>query len=237
MLEEAAVTDQAGHPESAGGPEGPRAGGEVVRYEETLSMDDPAGAGGLRSTTYLLVGGMVAVTLVGLVVFGLPLVSQFVSKIGGVDGLTRIASRTVADRPLVAVAALGILLLPAAWLLVSVVGMVRGLQRAFDTRIEIRVTDREVAISRDGSRRGQSAGVRIPMETITAVEYNDPELSSTRLEIGDLRAPTFLAGRSTTWIRLERQNEPAVYVGSDRPRELAETIATSAPAVASAAVF
>jgi hypothetical protein len=79
--------------------------------------------------------------------------------------------------------------------------------------------------------------VEIPFDAITGVEYLDPEESSARVELTDWRAQRFFAGRSRNWIRLERGNDPTVYIGSDRPSELAETIARRVPGVENAEPF
>lgn len=81
------------------------------------------------------------------------------------------------------------------------------------------------------------SGVDVPLDEITTVEYLDPEESSHRLELRDWRAPKYFGGRGRSWIRIEREGKPAVYVGSDRPIELADTIVRNAPNVERAEPF
>lgn len=63
-----------------------------------------------------------------------------------------------------------------------------------------------------------------------AVEYNDPA-GDLRVTLGDIRAKQFIGGRAADWVRIERDGASAVYVGSDRPRELAGIVADLAPNV------
>lgn len=200
-------------------------------------MTDEAGARGLirmtRVSTLLLVVG----TLAGLVLVVAVAASMFVSTVGGIDVALSIVDGIRSERPL----AFGILVIAGLFLVgyctFLIVGFVRQTRRALDEQIHVRVTAAGVTVQREGSSFWQSSGVEIPFDAITAVEYLDPDESSLRAEFGDLRAPKFFAGRSQNWLRLERANDSAVYVGSDRPIELAETIARNVPNVERAEPF
>lgn len=151
--------------------------------------------------------------------------------VGGVGEVLTIANDIRADSPLVFVGFVLFGVLIVGYLVFSIGGFIHQLRRAFDEEVHTVVTETNVQVTRTGGRRRQSSGVTIPFEAVTAVQYLDPERSSTRLEFGDVRSEQFFAGRSTDWVRIERANEPAVYLGSDRPFEVAEMIARSAPAV------
>lgn len=214
-------------------PDRSTAGGRRVRFEETLDLDDEAGASRLIGVARLLVLVMIVTTLVSAVLVA----GGFVSAVGGIDTVLSIAGAIRAERPrlFLGIAVVGLSIV--GYGLFATVGFLLAMGRAFDERVRVRVTDAGVSVRRDGSRYWQSSGVDLPFDAITAVEYADPTGSSTRTELGDWRAPKFLAGRSRSWIRVERDGGPAVYVGSDRPVELAETVARSAPGVESAEPF
>jgi hypothetical protein len=197
----------------------------TVSYEETLAIRDDEGAGSLVGWVrvlfvLLVVGSLAPVVLVALVATG-----EVTTPVGRLGSL-------LADQ-LVVVAGLVFLLLGVGfvWLFVENVG------RALDKTVRVQVDDRGVSVERTGSQYWQSSGVDVPFDAITAVEYVDPEESSFRVELGDLRAPKFFAGRSRDWVRLERTRGPAVYIGSDRPNELAEAIARRVPGDVTARPF
>lgn len=204
-------------------------GSLAVHYEEVLAMRDEEGAGGLTGRLRIFVVVFTVVTLVaaGFVVWGW--VDGALASVGGAGAVWESFGDLAAGNPLFllgfAIAALVII--------VFTVLSIRGLSGAFDRelnkQVRVRVTDAGVTIERSGSRNWESAGEAVPFDSITAVEYVDPEESSFRVELGDVRAPKFIAGRSRDWVRIERADAAAVYVGSDSPRELAAAIAERVP--------
>ncbi|MEF8877254.1 MAG: hypothetical protein V5A60_11085 [Haloarculaceae archaeon] len=214
-------------------PERTTNGGRDALFEESLSMKDEAGAGRLTGLTRVIVLFVIVVTLVGVVLVG----RSFVSMVGGVDVVLSLASDVRFQRPTLFGGIVLVGLFVVGYGVFSIVGFVRGMGRAFDEEVHARVTDAGITVRREGSGYWESSGVEIPFDDITAVEYADPDESSLRVEFGDWRSPKFFAGRSRDWVRIERADGPAVYVGSDRPVELAETIARSAPDVGSAEPF
>jgi hypothetical protein len=207
-------------------------------YEETLDLRDEAGAAKLISFTRAAVVFMILGTLAGLLVVGY----QFLSMIGGVDALLAVVERaqvTHLESFEVFLLAVGVSIVIGVLL---IGGFVWQLQRAFDEQVLVQVTEDGVRVERTGTRPwyaklgipfgyASTPGVEIPFDAITVVEYADPEVSSNRIEFQDWRAPKFFAGRHKDWIRLDRHDAPAVYVGSDRPTELAGIIARNAPGV------
>jgi hypothetical protein len=214
-------------------PSGGTADGGRVLFEESLSIADEAGARTLISWMRVFVLFVIVVTLVSTVVVA----GTFVSVIGGVDVVLAVASGLRAERPPLFAGLLVFGVLVVGYGVFSIVGYLLQMRRAFDEEVHVRVTENGVRVRREGSRYWQSSGMEIPFDAITAVEYLDPDESSTRLELGDWRAQKFFAGRSRNWIRIERSDGPAVYVGSDRPLELAETVAERAPGVATPEPF
>ena len=202
-------------------------------FEESLSMKDEAGAASLIRETRVLVPFVIVATLVSAAFVAL----TFVSTVGGVDVVLTVVNGIRAERPSLFVGLLVVGLLVVGYWVFSIVGFVRRMRRAFDEEIHVRVTENGISVRRDGSGYWRSSGVDVPFDAVTAVEYLDPDESSTRLELGDWRAPKFFAGRSRNWVRLERTGDPAVYVGSDRPVELAETVAGRVPGVANPEPF
>ena len=196
-------------------------------------MKDEAGAGRLIGLTRVFVLFAIVVTLVGVGLVG----SSFVAMVGGVDVVLSLADDVRFQRPLLFGGVVLVALFVVGYSVFSILGFVRGMRRAFDEAVHVRVTDAGVTVRREGSGYWQSSGVEIPLDDIAAVEYADPDESSLRVEFGDWRSPKFFAGRSRDWVRIERAGGPAVYVGSDRPVELAETIARSAPGVGDARSF
>ncbi|MEF8791345.1 MAG: hypothetical protein V5A61_14565 [Haloarculaceae archaeon] len=214
-------------------PERTTNGGRDALFEESLSMKDEAGAGRLTGLTRVIVLFVIVVTLVGVVLVG----RSFVSMVGGVDVVLSLASDVRFQRPTLFGGIVLVGLFVVGYGVFSIVGFVRGMGRAFDEEVHARVTDAGITVRREGRGYWESSGVEIPFDDIAAVEYADPDESSLRVEFGDWRSPKFFAGRSRDWVRIERADGPAVYVGSDRPVELAETIARSAPDVGSAEPF
>jgi hypothetical protein len=209
-------------------PSGGSTDGGRILFEESLSMKDEAGARNLIRGTRVLALFMIVSTLVSAVVVA----GMLVSTIGGVDVVLTVVNGIRTERPSLFV---GLLLAGALFVGYSVfsfVGVLSQMRRTFDERVHVRVTETGLSVRRDGSGYWQSSGVDVPFDAVTAVEYLDPDESSTRLELGDWRAKEFFAGRSRNWIRIERTGGPAVYVGSDRPTELAETLARRVPGVA-----
>jgi len=208
---------------------GSSGGGGRILFEETLSMNDDKGTRSLIRFTRVAALFLIVVSLAAVVLVVRSIANTFVSMVGGVDVALSIAGNIWSERPLVFGGVLLVGLLFVGYGLFSIGGLIRQMRRAFDEQIHVRVTDAGIAVQRQGSRYWQSSGIAIPFDTITSVEYLDLDESSTRLELGDWRAQKFFAGRSRSWIRLERADDSAVYVGSDRPIELAETIARKSP--------
>lgn len=204
-------------------------GDSTVRYEEHLDMRDEAGAGSLVGWVRIAVAFLIISTFVSLVLVVVVATQGLATSVGGFgplqDFLGDIAGEQTGAVLVLVVAGLLFLIMGVGfvWLFVKNVG------RAVSKEVHIQVTDDGVSVSRSGSQYWQSSGVDIPFDSITTVEYVDPDESSFRMELRDFRAPKFFAGRSRNWIRLERTTGPAVYIGSDRPRELANTIAQRVP--------
>lgn len=195
-------------------------------------MRDEEGAAGLISKTRLLLLFLVAGSVLSFVFVVADAVLNLAPAFGGLDAILARVGDFPSEQSLPVVGLLVfVLLFVVVVFLVPVVAMVRLLGKAFDERVHVRVTDAGVGVEREGSRYWQSSGVDVPFDAITAVEYADPDEPSYRVELGDWWAPKFFAGRSQDWVRLERGDGSAVYVGSDRPVELAETIARQAPSV------
>jgi small basic protein len=217
------------------------AGGQNVRFEETLDLRDETGA-----KPYIV---HLLVLLLPFVSFALGawfIMNKFIAQVGGVDVAVSIVTDIWSEWPwsewpgIV----LGIALIISVSfvvygfgvaLLAAMRALLAAMRAAFDKQVHTRVTDSGVSVRREGSWfAGQSSGVDIPFDAITAVEYLDPEESSTRLETNDLWSKQFFAGRSKNWIRIEQGDDPTVYIGSDRPSELAETIVRRTPGVETA---
>jgi len=190
-------------------------------------MRDEAGARRLIGWTRVFVLFMLVVTLVATLLVA----RTFVSAVGGVDAVLAVVNGIRAERPSLFVGLVVVGLLTAGYGVVSTVGFLHRMRGAFDRTVHVRVTENGLSVRREGSGYWQSPGVDVPFDAVTAVEYRDPDESSTRMELGDWRARRFFAGRSRNWIRIERADASAVYVGSDRPVELAETISRRVPGV------
>lgn len=212
-------------------------GGRDVLFEESLSMRDQEGASNLITVTRVLGLFLIVSTLGSLVLVVGVGALMFVDMAGGIDVALAVVDALLTERPLPIV---GFLLFGVATIvlgLLLIVGFVRQMGRVFDRQIHVQVTDGGVTVQRTGSPYWRSPEIEIPFDAITSVEYVDPDESSLRLELSDWRAKRFFAGRSRSWIRLERGDDSAVYIGSDRPIELAETIAQRAPGVEHAEPF
>ena len=159
------------------------------------------------------------------------------APIGVVDLTVSIMTSLWSERPIEFVGIVLIILFSVFYMIALLGGFLLSMRGAFDKQVHTRVTDSGVSVRREGSWLGQSSRADIAFDAITGVEYLDPEESSTRLEMDDLRSKQFLAGRSKNWIRVERGDAPTVYIGSDRPLELAEAIARRSPGVESAEPF
>jgi hypothetical protein len=209
----------------------------TVRYEETLAIGDDEDGGGIGRWVLIAVAFLIAVSLVPAVFLLAGMLRRTATVVGGTGALRAVASSVAADQPVVVAAFVlaGVVVLLVSAAVVPL--LVRSVRRALDREVHVRVTDGGVGIERTGSRYWQSPGVAIPFGAITTVEYVDRDESSFRVELGDVRAEKFFAGRSREWVRLERADEPAVYVGSDRPRELAEAIAQRVPGDVTARPF
>lgn len=200
-------------------------------------MRDDEGARSLISVTRVSVLFLVLYTLASVVLVGVVAAFMFASSVGGVDVALSIVEGIRSERPRVFVGVLVVGLGTVGLGLLLIVGFVLQTRRAFDKQVHIRVTDSDVTVRREGGSYWESSGVEIPFDAITSVEYLDPDESSIRIELGDWRAKRFYAGRSQQWIRIERGTDSPVYVGSDRPVELAETVARKAPGVENAEPF
>jgi len=219
-------------------PAGTTDGGQTVRFEETPSIGDEAGAKRLIGFAHVAVLFLIVFTLASIVLVVVNAASVFTSAAGGIDVVPTILEAVRSERLLAFVGlSLLFLVIPLFTGALLIVGFLPAMGRAFDERIHVRVTEGGVTVRRDGSRRWQSSGVDIPFDAITAVENLDPEESSARVELTDWRAQRFFAGRSRDWIRIERDDGPAVYIGSDRPSELARTIPRGVPGVENAEPF
>lgn len=205
-----------------------------VHFEETITISDSRFAGVSK-----LAAGVALVASLGTLVVAPLLAAAFFGFVGvasgtsPVDVVTTIAS----DLPLPVLLSLGVFAVLFFGLpLVGVVNVVRRGSLTPKNEVHTRVTDSGVDIDRTGGYRGHSPGVTIPFEAITTVEYCDPE-GDLRVNLEDARSKKFIAGRSRDWVRIGRSDGRAVYVGSDRHRELAGTIADLAPAVDGAEPF
>ncbi|PSQ19626.1 hypothetical protein BRD00_00945 [Halobacteriales archaeon QS_8_69_26] len=208
-----------------------------VHFEETISRSE----NDLQGIGSRLAGGFALISVVGTVLFvplSVLLFFGFVSYMSG-RPMGDVVGTVVSDLPPDILLFIGLfcVVFVGGMLGTVVVGarMVRGGGQARD-RVHTRVTDRGVEIDREGARVMGSAGLTVPFESVTAVEYSDPE-GDPKVNLEDARAKKFIAGRSSDWVRIGRYDDPAVYVGSDRPRELADVVAGLAPNVAEAEPF
>lgn len=198
-----------------------------AHYEEAITVSDGRIAGFSPVLTVQAVVG------VGTAVVALLMAAAFFGFVGFMSGTSPvdIVTTVVSDLPLpillslaaFAVVFFGLSLLP-------VLGAVDQRSRTSKNEVHTRVTDGGVDIDRRGDHPGRSPGVTVPFEAITTVEYSDPG-SDPAIGPEDADAEKFLAGRTTDWVRIGRDDGRVVYVGSDRPRALAEVVADLAPAV------
>lgn len=206
----------------------------AVHFEETVALSDSDYAGlSSLAAAVLLVSLAATVLFIPLALAGFLLMVAVVSG----NSVADVATTVGANLPLGAV--LGFVLfglLLGGTVLIAVVTVVRRGSLAYRDEIHTRVTDSGVEVDRDGGYLGQSSGVAIPFEAVTTVEYSDPE-GDLKMNIEDIRAEKFIGGRSGDWVRIGRGDSPAVYVGSDRPRMLADVVADRAPSVDSARPF
>lgn len=208
-----------------------------VLFEETLDLRDEKGARSLIRISKKLLLFLIVITLASIGLVVVVSVGGLVSAVGGIDVALSIVEGIRSEQPLAFVVIIFMGLLFVGYSIFLIFGLVLQMNREFDKKVHIRVTDNGVSVRREGSSYWQSSGVEIPFDAITSVEYLDQDESSTRLELGDLRSKQFFAGRSQNWIRIERETGPAVYVGSDRHFELAELIARHARTVKNAEPF
>jgi hypothetical protein len=114
---------------------------------------------------------------------------------------------------------------------------------AFGRRAHVRVTDTGVDIDLNWLGFNSSSGVEVSFSDIAGVEYTVPDGSYIRVKPGEstganrYMAPRNSQGTYRDGIRIERINDDPVYVGTERPAELAETIVERTPGVESAAPF
>lgn len=212
------------------------AGGQNIRFEETLNMRDEAGAKPYIKYVYLVVVFLIVNAVVGGTLIAWSAMDWF-APIGVVDLTVSIMTSLWSERPFEFVGIVLIILFSVFYMVALLGGFLLSMRGTFDKQVHTRVTDSGVSVRREGSWLGQSSRADIAFDAITGVEYLDPEESSTRLEMDDLRSKQFFAGRSKNWIRVKRGDAPTVYIGSDRPLELAEAIARRSPGVESAEPF
>jgi hypothetical protein len=212
------------------------AGGQNIRFEETLNMRDEAGAKPYTKYVYLAVVFLIVNAVVGGTLIPWSAMDWF-APIGVVDLTVSIMTSLWSERPIEFVGIVLIILFSVFYMVALLGGFLLSMRGTFDKQVHTRVTDSGVSVRREGSWLGQSSRADIAFDAITGVEYLDPEESSTRLEMDDLRSKQFFAGRSKNWIRVERGDAPTVYIGSDRPLELAEAIVRRSPGVESAEPF
>ena len=212
------------------------AGGQNIRFEETLNMRDEAGAKPYIKYVYLVVVFLIVNAVVGGTLIAWSAMDWF-APIGVVDLTVSIMTSLWSERPFEFVGIVLIILFSVFYMVALLGGFLLSMRGTFDKQVHTRVTDSGVSVRREGSWLGQSSRADIAFDAITGVEYLDPEESSTRLEMDDLRSKQFFAGRSKNWIRVKRGDAPTVYIGSDRPLELAEAIARRSSGVESAEPF
>ena len=212
------------------------ASGQNIRFEETLNMRDEAGAKPYIKYVYLVVVFLIVNAVVGGTLIAWSATDWF-APIGVVDLTVSLMTSLWSERPFEFVAIVLIILFSVFYMVALLGGFLLSMRGTFDKQVHTRVTDSGVSVRREGSWLGQSSRADIAFDAITGVEYLDPEESSTRLEMDDLRSKQFFAGRSKNWIRVERGDAPTVYIGSDRPLELAEAIVRRSPGVESAEPF
>jgi hypothetical protein len=225
------MTDSQSESSSSAGGEKPDDGNESVYYSETLAMSESENAGRLMGWLRKSIPVLVLLTLVAVVIVGFSILQQFAASLGGTSGLMNLANNILGDGIVVVGAFVlgGIVMLLISGAMVR--SLIRNVRGALETEVGVQVSDNGVRVIRSGAQSWQSSGVDIPFDAITAIEFVDPEESSFRIDISDGQSPKFLAGRSKQWVRLERDSGKTVYIGSDRPQALAETIAAQVPSV------
>ena len=205
-----------------------------VHFEETVALSDSRYAG-LANLT----GTIVLVVTVAMVLFVPLSAALFFGGVAVVSGtsIVDLVATIISGLPpsaLVFIVVFAVFMIGAPLLMVWMAIKRGGLTHK--DKIHTRVTDGGIEIDREEGYLGQSSGVTIPFEAITAVEYNDPE-GSPKMNLEDIRAEKFIGGRAGDWVRIDRTDAPAVYVGSDQPRALAEVVADLAPGVDRAQPF
>jgi hypothetical protein len=205
-----------------------------AHFEETISLADSDYSG-----VSTVAGGILVVSIIAMILFvpiSIVAFFAFVLAISG-NAIGDVFTIVGSGLPFVAVLFLGIsVFVVVAILLVAVVVVVWRGGLTDSDEIHTRVTDTGVEVDRQGGYLGQSAGVSIPFETVTAVEYNDPQ-GDLKLNLEDAMAKKFIGGRGGDWVRIDRSAGHAVYIGSDRPRVLASVVADLAPDVDRAEPF
>jgi hypothetical protein len=114
---------------------------------------------------------------------------------------------------------------------------------AFGRRVDVRVTDRGVDVTLNWYGLDSSSGVDIPYADVAGVEYTVPDGSHIRVKTGEgtganrYMVPQQDQGTYRDGIRIERHDDDPVYVGSERPAELADAIVERTPGVERAEPF
>lgn len=226
------VTDSNGRGPNSHDPSSRADGG--VHFDETVALSDTGYSGLSALTTGIALVSMVVMVVVVplsiLAFFG------FVAVVSGnsIGALVTTVASGVSLPVLLFLVVFGLLLVGTP--LVAVLVVVRRGSLGQTDEVHTRVTDDGVEIDREGGYFGQSSGVTVPFGAITAVEYSDPD-GDLKVNLGDVRAEKFIGGRAGDWVRIGRSDGPAVYVGSDRPRALAEVVADLSPNVDGAEPF
>jgi hypothetical protein len=139
-------------------------------------------------------------------------------------------------------------LAPAYFGLVWFSGIVLGICAVaayigFGRRVHVRVTDTGVDIELNWYGLDRSSGVEIPFADIVGVEFTVPDGSHIRVKPGETTGanrymtPQHDQGTYRDGIRIERTGDDPVYVGSERPADLAEAIVERTPRVERAEPF
>lgn len=226
------MTDPTGNGSGPSGGDRHGGAGVEVHFEETVALSETG-----YSRLADVGGAVVAASVVGTLLFVAVSLALFFGAVAAASGRPIgdvVAAVASGVPPSVLPFVAGFVLLFVGGSLFAVLRVVRG-GTATD-EVHTRVTDGAVEVDRLGGYFGASSGVTVPLEAVTTVEYNDPG-GAPKLNLGDVRAEKFVGGRGGDWVRIGRGDGPAVYLGSDRPRTLAEVVADVAPNVDRAEPF
>ena len=145
------------------------AGGQNIRFEETLNMRDETGAKPYIKYVYLLVVFLIVNAVVSGTLIAWSAMDWF-APIGVVDLTVSIMTSLWSERPFEFVVLVLIILFSVFYMVALLGGFLLSMRGAFDKQVHTRVTDSGVTVRREGSWLGQSSRADIAFGAITGVE-------------------------------------------------------------------